>query len=481
MPRKKRTAAKGEGRIVAHAPREFVEFPVFAVGKQSGPRDVVVFGKKWTIGGIPDPLMGKKEMVLTNSFDHDHAAVVMCLLQKYHEQNGIDDNYGQAVSTSLGELAIRIYGNDQAYYRQKARSLLRDLRYTNISIELSPKRRRVFSIIDGFVFNDDDDNKLDLILEKVRFNMEFSKHLLNYQNLYKIRYDVYLGMSSPLAKAIYMHIPMRIEKCGEGNPFIICVEKMLNDVGASVPEYKSKREQMFTQGKNSVISQLDGADTLSNGKMSVKIEDGVDDYIILFWVENPSNKDALEAEIVEGNEELDKGAKEKLDKLEMEFRDMLWSGVETAFRRLVLVEWGGIEAVEVYLPQLKKIMSRFNGDNKTAFINKLCGDNSKRYAELKAVQREKANQMEQPLLFEGGWKHSEEEENAYKAFIADSTWKDRLKEKIVKAKELVKIDKDSDINEFQIEMIEERFIRSNNAIPNYDEYKIYVEPVMVIA
>jgi len=469
MPRKQRKAEKGEGNIVAHAPREFVEFPVFAVGKQNGPREVIVFGKKWTIGGIPDPLDDKKEIVLTKSLDHDHAAVVMCLLQKYHEQNGIDDNYAQAIGTSLGEIAKRIYGYDQAQYRHKIRSLLRDLRYTNISIELSPKKRRIFSIVDGFVFDENDEEKDDLQLEKVRFNIEFAKQMLNYQNMYKIRYDVYLGMTSPLAKAIYMQIPSRIEKCGKDNPLLISLEKMLNDVGVKAPEYKSVREKMFIQGKNSVVSQLDGADTLANGKMSVKIEDGVDDYIILFWVEKPSNNDAIEAEIVGEFGSLDKGAKEKLDKMEMEFRESLWSGGEAAFRRMVLTEWGGIEAVETYVPQMKTIIKSFKGDNKTAFINKLCKENAKRFSELKKAQKEMMERVEkkveQPNIFE----YTETAEWYKNFMILDVT--ERLREIKTALKKCV-------VDEFHREWVIKNYSDENSIKSlSLDSYMQWIKPL----
>lgn len=52
---------------------------------------------------------------------------------------------------------------------------------------------------------------------------------------------------------------------------------------APVPSAKSRRKQIFTQNRNSILSQLNGAEVI-DGILRAETRDG-SDYKLIFWIE----------------------------------------------------------------------------------------------------------------------------------------------------------------------------------------------------
>jgi hypothetical protein len=98
------------------------------------------------------------------------------------------------------------------------------------------------------------------------------------------------ALTSDIAQAIYLYLPSRAFHHTEKRPFEIRLALLLEQLGLPVPSSRSKRKEVLTQHKRSVLSQLDGAEILS-GKLRVALapsDDGTD-YKLLAWVEKGSS------------------------------------------------------------------------------------------------------------------------------------------------------------------------------------------------
>ena len=115
--------------------------------------------------------------------------------------------------------------------------------------------------------------------------------------------SLFREIGSSLAKTLYMFIPSRAAVATVDDPFKIKLKLLFEKIGYLTCKsfYKSNRYQAMTQGKNSVIQQLDGARILGRKIMRCELIEKEDDYILSVWHEKnnkveewiPNNKTEL--------------------------------------------------------------------------------------------------------------------------------------------------------------------------------------------
>ena len=74
---------------------------------------------------------------------------------------------------------------------------------------------------------------------------------------------------------------------------------MLEQVGAKVPKHKSRRRQISTQHKRSIVNQLDGLPVASGEILRAKLGEtrNGDDALLAFWVDPPAKAIAVGVEV----------------------------------------------------------------------------------------------------------------------------------------------------------------------------------------
>ena len=129
----------------------------------------------------------------------------------------------------------------------------------------------------------------EMWLDRVTLSPEFFGLLKRWEELARICLDVLTSLRSPKAQAIYTYIPSRAVHHTESEPFSIKLATILEQIGAPVPAAKSKRKQVFTQNKTSILSQLNGAKIIDGILRTELLEtrDGAD-FKLIFWVEKGS-------------------------------------------------------------------------------------------------------------------------------------------------------------------------------------------------
>lgn len=285
-------------RTLVVAPRDYFLGPVFAATKQTGPREVTVrvkneigeiIERRYQVGGF-SPLRGAK--YIPPALDVRHARAVFSLLsfRKQFEETRL-------IRFSFNEFCKRYANSNGGRYAREISSILSDLLYAfiritdtktdishsyriieHIDIEERPPRRKDAVLAKS--------NQLEMWFNGCTLSKEFFDLLSQIAELQNLKLDVFTSIRSPLAQSIYLYIPSRAVHHSEAKPFEITLTNLLQQVSAEVPAHKSKRKEIFTQHTTSILSQLDGVETLT-GIFRVKLANTSDksDWKLQAWVE----------------------------------------------------------------------------------------------------------------------------------------------------------------------------------------------------
>lgn len=274
--------------IYVAAPRDYFLGPVFAATQQSAPRAVTVGNHHYQIGGF-HPIHPTR---LPPALDVRHARAIFALLSF---RDPADDT--RLIQFSFNEFCRRYANSRGGRYLRDMKGILGDLLDTyirmtdretkiahdyrfleHIDIEHRPIRRR-------------DDKRASSLQTELWFHgatlsEAFSRLLTRAVELLHLKLEVFTSIRSPLAQAVYLYIPSRAAHHSERKPFEITLTTLLQQVSHPVPETRKLRKKLFTQNTNSILSQLEGRETLS-GIFRVRLaetEDG-QDYKLQAWIE----------------------------------------------------------------------------------------------------------------------------------------------------------------------------------------------------
>ena len=274
-------------------PKDFMLGPVFAASKQAGPRQVTVRNREYTIGGF-HPIHRTR---LSPALDVRHARLCFAILS-------FRDLFSDSPKFhfSFNELCRRYAGSNGGRYSRDIGDILGDLMDTyfeirnletgishtyrileHIDIEKRPIRRR-----DSVKAKS---NQRELWFHGVTIAPEFYNLLQDIAELQYLKLEVFTSIRSQLAQAIYLYIPSRAHHHNESNPFEITIPKLLEQVSHPVPKFKSRQKKLFLQNRNSVLSQLDGKETLT-GKLRVNLDETADGkaFKLQAWIEPKEEK-----------------------------------------------------------------------------------------------------------------------------------------------------------------------------------------------
>lgn len=290
------TSPEAKQEIRPLVPRDFLLGPVFAASKQAGPRQVTVRNREYTIGGF-HPIHRTR---VSPALDVRHARLCFAILSF-----GNNVPSSPKFTFSFNELCRRYAGSNGGRYSRDIGDLLGDLMDTyfrirnletgiahsyrileHIDIEERPIRRRdSLKAISS---------QMEMWFHGVTIAPEFYSLLQNIAELQYIKLEAFTSIRSPLAQAIYLYIPSRAHHHSKSNPFEITIPNLLKQISHPVPQFKSFQEKLFLQNRNSVLSQLDGKETLT-GTFHVSLAETADgkDCKLQAWVEPKDEKKAL--------------------------------------------------------------------------------------------------------------------------------------------------------------------------------------------
>ncbi len=286
---------------IALVPRDFLTGPIFAAKAQQGVRTIRITCsdktiRTWKIGG-KNPLTGKD----TPPLDVSHARVLFGLL-KFRDPYDTTNK----VRVSLSELALTVANSRGGRYMRDLREKLGELKDIWIELEYDTeglldtetRKSRHFTLL-GHVDivthaprRKTPGRQPEIWLDYIELHPEFLKLMEDYQNLLYIRWDVFKSITSNLAQALYLYLPSRAKHHSKKDPWKISLTTLLEQVGLSVPTTKSKRKEIFTQNKFSVISQLNGTE-LYKGILCLHIEEnaGKTDFNLCCYCETDNNSE----------------------------------------------------------------------------------------------------------------------------------------------------------------------------------------------
>lgn len=271
------------------APKHFLISPFFAARPFAGEREVKVGHHHYVIGGF-NPL---DETQHPPALDVRHARAIFSLLS--FRLDPLDKT--QLIRFSFNQLCLQYAKTNGGRFARAIKKILSDLvssfiRITDtrtgiaheyrlierIDIEKRPIRRR-----DSLLAKSP---QLEMWFNSCTLSPEFAGLLSDIDELQHLRFDVLNSITSPLAQAIYLYIPSRAYYHSEQKPFKIKLTHLLQQVSFPVPEENWMRKKLFTQNRNSILKQLDGAETLT-GRFRVKLAltSNKREWNLLAWVE----------------------------------------------------------------------------------------------------------------------------------------------------------------------------------------------------
>jgi len=279
--------SKAQKPITPLVPQEFIKNPFFAAVKQTKPREIMIDGRRWAIG-IAHPTKRRESPAL----DMRHARACFALLSFRDESED-----GRTIHFSMNEFCKRYAKSQGGRYARDILNLLYDLQETFVAREIEDDKIEYFQILGEIYIHQKAARRRDALLaiseqgemwlDRVSLSPEFFGMMKRWEELARIRLDVLNSLRSPKAQAIYTYIPSRAIHHGKDSPFQITARNVLQQIGAPVPEQKSKRKEVFTQNKHSILSQLDGAEITNGSKLRVALENtkGGSDVKLIFWTE----------------------------------------------------------------------------------------------------------------------------------------------------------------------------------------------------
>lgn len=288
-------ASVGENRSLERVliPKDYSLGPVFAATKQSGPREVTVNERRYQIGGF-HPM---RPDFHPPALDVRHARALFALLS-FRKQ----DEDTPEIKFSFNELCRKYAHSNGGRYARTITGIVADLldSYIRVSdvltggtheyrliehidIEKRPPRRK-----DAKAANS---RQMEIFFHGCTLSPEFYSILHRITELQHLILDVFTSIRSPLAQAIYLYIPSRAHHHTEADPFQINITNLLEQVSFPIPAQKNRRRQLFTQNRRSILSQLDGLETLT-GIFRVRLVETNNrtDYKLQAWVERHALK-----------------------------------------------------------------------------------------------------------------------------------------------------------------------------------------------
>ena len=274
--------------LLVSAPRDYFLGPVFAATKQSRPREVTVGSRRYVIGGF-HPVHPTR---IPPALDIRHARAIFALLSF----RDIGDS-SLLVRFSFNDFCKRYAHTNGGRYARDIKGILGDLmdtylKVTDIETGIGHSYRLIERVdIEQRPIRRKDAKRALSPQQELWFNgaslsPEFHSILNRIIELQHLKLDVFTSIRSPLAQAIYLYIPSRAVHHDEKRPFEITLTTLLKQVSHPVPVHKSKRKQLFNQNRTSILSQLDGTETL-NGFFRVRLLETKDgsDWKLQAWVE----------------------------------------------------------------------------------------------------------------------------------------------------------------------------------------------------
>ena len=275
--------------------KDYFRAPIFTATMQDDIRVVKVGDDIWTIG-VDNPL--NKKFPIIKSLTIDHAVIIFAIFALTHPTK-----CPQRITFSLNKLCHLIYGCSNLETYQKAKILLNDLLHCWTSITYPDERKLTFRVLEKIKILEKPfrrgGKKLrpELWLNSVELSDEFYELIYDVEKYLFIEVGLITQLTSNLARTIYIYLPSRaINVSKKGNAFKITLTKLLGQIGYEVPRHKSRRYQLFTQHKTSILSQLDGAKLLGDRTLRCKLGETSDkrDYNLVSWVEFPKSPFANE-------------------------------------------------------------------------------------------------------------------------------------------------------------------------------------------
>jgi hypothetical protein len=269
------------GSQTALVPKDWLAAPVFKPGLQRKNAPFLVAENTWVMGA-------DNALTDTPSADIDlsHVRIILAILSFWVG--------GNPVQLSMSELARRCASSRGGRYFRDLRRKMDDLRNYWISIVDKNGGKRSFPLLKSVHVvtkpprhhPEDDQGKVEIWLDKVELAEPFAELLRDWTQIMHLNLNTLKELTSEIAQAIYLYLPSRAFHHTEASPFEIRLALLLEQLGMPVPSAPSKRKELFTQHKRSVLTQLDGAEILT-GKLRVALTPTGDnaDYKLLAWVE----------------------------------------------------------------------------------------------------------------------------------------------------------------------------------------------------
>lgn len=273
-------------QIIPIVPRDFVTAPFFAAARQTEPRALIINDVKWVIGDAHPT--GR---AASPALDMRHGRACFTLLSFRDRMQ-----HGRDIRFSMNEFCHRYAQSRGGAYSRQILDLLFDLRETWVRRESPDGTIERFTIVGDIKTLEKPLRRKEAIkalaeqgefwLDRISLSPEFFGLLQQWEKLARIRLDVLTGMTSPTAQAIYTFLPSRAVHHDRDDPFAIRLINLLEQISHPVPPHKSVRKKIFTQNRNSILSQLDGKEIL-NGILRVTLEETKDrtDFNLLAWAE----------------------------------------------------------------------------------------------------------------------------------------------------------------------------------------------------
>lgn len=282
---------------VVRAPRDYFLGPVFAASKHAGRREITIGDKLYIVGGF-HPV---RTDYVPPALDVRHARAIFTLLS-FRDPYG--DN-GREIRFAFNDFCRRYANSQGGRYMRAIKDIIGQLMDSYIQVtDLKTKLAHSYRLINELAIRGKTiarrdsklakDKQTEIKLNRIVLSEEFYNLLGRIAELQDLKLDVFTGIRSPLAQAIYLYIPSRSVHHSENNPFEISLTKLLEQVSFRVPEFKSKRLELFTKHSKenrAIIQQLDGVETLT-GHFRVRLAETADgsDWKLLTWVEASQTK-----------------------------------------------------------------------------------------------------------------------------------------------------------------------------------------------
>jgi hypothetical protein len=281
------------------APKDYFLGPVFAASKHAGRREITIGDKLYIVGGF-HPLRADFS---PPALDVRHARAIFTLLS-FREP--YSDN-GREIRFAFNDFCRRYANSQGGRYMRAIKDIVGELMDSYIQVtDLNTKLAHTYRLINEVAIRGKaiarrdsksaQDKQTEMKLNRIVLSEEFYNLLGRIAELQDLKLDVFTGIRSPLAQAIYLYIPSRSVHHAEGNPFEITLSKLLEQVSFRRVEFKSKRLELFTkhsEENRAIIQQLDGLETLK-GRFRVRLAETADgsDWKLLTWVEAmPTKRD----------------------------------------------------------------------------------------------------------------------------------------------------------------------------------------------